>query len=34
MLNDVVLNSNRGTEGGDSVLNVFVHKAKADSVVR
>lgn len=34
MLNDVVLNFNVGTVGGDSVLNVFVQKAKADSVAR
>lgn len=34
MLNDVVQNFNVGTEGGDSVLNVFVQKAKADSVAR
>lgn len=34
MLNDVVQNFNVGTVGGDSVLNVFVQKAKADSVAR
>ena len=34
MLNDVVQNFNVGTAGGDSVLNVFVQKAKADSVAR
>ena len=34
MLNDVVQNFNTGTVGGDSVLNVFVQKAKADSVAR
>lgn len=34
MLNDVVENFNVGTVGGDSVLNVFVQKAKADSVAR
>lgn len=34
MLNDVVLNFNTGTIGGDSVLNVFVQKVKADSVAR
>lgn len=34
MLNDVVQNFNAGTVGGDSVLNVFVQKAKADSVAR
>lgn len=34
MLNDVVENFNTGTVGGDSVLNVFVQKAKADSVAR
>lgn len=34
MLNDVVQNFNGGTVGGDSVLNVFVQKAKADSVAR
>ena len=34
MLNDVVQNFNVGTVGGDSVLNVFVQKVKADSVAR
>lgn len=34
MLNDVVENFNVGTVGGDSVLNVFVQKAEADSVAR
>jgi len=34
MLNDVAQNFNTGTVGGDSVLNVFVQKAKADSVAR
>ena len=34
MLNDVVQNFNTGTIGGDSVLNVFVQKVKADSVAR
>ena len=34
MLNDVVQNFNVGTVGGDNVLNVFVQKAKADSVAR
>lgn len=34
MLNDVVQNFNVGTVGGDSLLNVFVQKAKADSVAR
>lgn len=34
MLNDVLQNFNTGTVGGDSVLNVFVQKAKADSVAR
>lgn len=34
MLNDVVLNFNTGTVGGDSVLNVFVQKAQADSIAR
>lgn len=34
MLNDVVQNFNTGTVGGDSVLNVFVQKAEADSVAR
>lgn len=34
MLNDVILNFNVGTVGGDNVLNVFVQKAKADSVAR
>ena len=34
MLNDVVLNFNVGTVGGDSVQNVFVQKAKTDSVAR
>lgn len=34
MLNDVVQNFNVGTVGGDSVLNVFVQKAEADSVAR
>lgn len=34
MLNDVVLNFNTETIGGDSVLNVFVQKVKADSVAR
>ena len=34
MLNDVVENFNVETVGGDSVLNVFVQKAKADSVAR
>lgn len=34
MLNDVVQNFNVETVGGDSVLNVFVQKAKADSVAR
>ncbi len=34
MLNDVVQNFNIGTIEGDSVLNVFVQKAKADSVAR
>lgn len=34
MLNDVVQNFNVGTVGGDSVLNVFVQKAQADSIAR
>ena len=34
MLNDVVLNFNVGTIGGDSVLKNFVKKAQADSVAR
>ncbi len=34
MLNDVVLNFNIGTVGGDSVLKNFVKKAQADSVAR
>jgi len=34
MLNDVVQNFNVGTVGGDSVLNVFVQKAQANSVAR
>ena len=34
MLNDVVLNFNVGTIGGDSVLNAFVRKTQADSVAR
>ena len=34
MLNDVVENFNVGTVGGDSVLNVFVQKAEADSIAR
>lgn len=34
MLNDVVQNFNVETVGGDSVLNVFVQKAQADSVAR
>ena len=34
MLNDVVQNFNVGTVGGDSLLNVFVQKVKADSVAR
>lgn len=34
MLNDVVLNFNVGTVGGDSVLKNFVKKAQADSVAR
>ena len=34
MLNDVVENFNVGTVGGDSVVNVFVQKAEADSVAR
>jgi len=34
MLNDVVQNFNRGTTGGDSVLNAFVRKTQADSVAR
>lgn len=34
MLNDVVQNFNVGTVGGDSVLNVFVQKAKTDSIAR
>ena len=34
MLNDVVENFNVGTVGGDSVLNVFVQKAEADSFAR
>ena len=33
-LNDVVLNFNIGTVGGDSVLKNFVKKAQADSVAR
>ena len=34
MLNDVVLNFNIGTVGGDSVLKAFVQKTQADSVAR
>lgn len=34
MLNDVIQNFNVGTVGGDSVLNVFVQKAQADSIAR
>lgn len=34
MLNDVVLNFNVGTIGGDSVLKAFVQKTQADSVAR
>lgn len=34
MLNDVVQNFNVGTVRGDSVLNVFVQKAQADSIAR
>lgn len=34
MLNDVVQNFNVGTVGGDSVQNVFVQKAQANSVAR
>lgn len=34
ILNDVVLNFNVGTIGGDSVLNAFVRKTQADSVAR
>lgn len=34
MLNDVVLNFNVGTTGGDSVLKAFIEKAQADSVTR
>lgn len=34
MLNDVVQNFNVETVGGDSVLNVFVQKAQADSIAR
>lgn len=34
MLNDVVLNFNVGTVGGDSVLKPFIKKAQADSVAR
>ena len=34
MLNDVVLNFNIGTVGGDSVLKNFVKKAQPDSVAR
>lgn len=34
MLNDVVLNFNIGTVGGDSVLKNFVQKTQADSVAR
>lgn len=34
MLNDVVLNFNVGTVGGDSVLKAFVQKTQADSVAR
>ena len=34
MLNDVVLNFNVGTIGGDSVLKNFVQKTQADSVAR
>lgn len=34
MLNDVVLNFNVGTVGGDSVLKALIKKAQADSVAR
>ena len=34
MLNDVIQNFNVGTVRGDSVLNVFVQKAQADSIAR